>query len=191
MERVAADGTTVLIVSHNLAGIRKLCPRTALLHHGRLLHDGPTEDAVTRYYGLLGESATAPVSAALRVSGLTLEEPAQPVPTGADARFRVEVEATADVPAYVVWVGIGTPGLAPVYTEVMPGGDGIAAGTTLTFDVRVPLPLPEGDYVLQVAIRDPHNRVPFARGGPLPFRVVGRPGVSGLVDLHASFAATP
>jgi len=188
MKEVADRGTTVLVVSHNLAGIRQMCDRTMLLHQGEMLFDGRTEDAITRYYGLLGEGATQPDEAPLVAHGLALVSPEQPVRSGSPATFRLDLEARESVGPYVIWMGIGTPGLAPVYTEVLDvGREGIHAGTRLHVDLDVPLPMPTGDYVLQVAVRDPAQRAPILRAGPLPFRVEGPADVDGLVDLGACF----
>jgi len=55
-------------------------------------------------------------------------------------------------------------------------------------ELSLPLPLPDGDYVMQVSVRDARTRAVLTRGGPLPFRVAGRPDVTGLVDLGAEFA---
>jgi hypothetical protein len=102
----------------------------------------------------------------------------------------LDIEATDDVPRFAVWVGIGTPGLAPVYTEMLePENDGLRTGAAARIDIELPLPLPDGDYVLQVVLREQETRRAFGRAGPLPFRVVGRPGVTGLIDLGSSFAA--
>jgi lipopolysaccharide transport system ATP-binding protein len=51
MGEVARGGRTVLFVSHNLAAVRKLCPRTLLLQGGRLHFDGETRQAVSAYLG--------------------------------------------------------------------------------------------------------------------------------------------
>jgi peptide/nickel transport system ATP-binding protein len=40
-------GTSVLFISHNLAVIRKMCDRTAVLYAGRMMAEGPTEDIFT------------------------------------------------------------------------------------------------------------------------------------------------
>jgi lipopolysaccharide transport system ATP-binding protein len=49
MERVAGEGRTVLFVSHNLAAVRNLCPRSMLLAHGRKIAEGPTESVLDEY----------------------------------------------------------------------------------------------------------------------------------------------
>jgi lipopolysaccharide transport system ATP-binding protein len=49
MQDVAADGRTVLFVSHDLAAVEKLCSRAILLDSGRCLTDGPTAQTIAQY----------------------------------------------------------------------------------------------------------------------------------------------
>jgi len=49
MEDVTREGRTVIFVSHNLAAVRNLCPRSLVLEQGRLVFDGATDDAIERY----------------------------------------------------------------------------------------------------------------------------------------------
>jgi lipopolysaccharide transport system ATP-binding protein len=51
MAEVSRSGATVLFVSHNLAAVRKLCPRSLLLQDGGLIHDGDTCSALRIYMG--------------------------------------------------------------------------------------------------------------------------------------------
>jgi lipopolysaccharide transport system ATP-binding protein len=53
MEAASRQARTVLFISHNLAAIRQLCPRSILIDHGRLVQDGPTPDVLRRYNDLL------------------------------------------------------------------------------------------------------------------------------------------
>jgi ABC-type polysaccharide/polyol phosphate transport system ATPase subunit len=76
-ERIAqqvAGGSTLVLVSHDLALIERTCERTVLLDNGRVAADGPTGDVLAEYRHVL-EDASAPV----RGSG------APAVPAGADA----------------------------------------------------------------------------------------------------------
>lgn len=45
----AANGKTIIIVSHNLKTIRELCPRTLLLAKGKIIADGNTEEVLALY----------------------------------------------------------------------------------------------------------------------------------------------
>ena len=49
MEEVSGEGRTVFFVSHSLPAITRLCPRTVLLHNGKVLADGPTHQVVSTY----------------------------------------------------------------------------------------------------------------------------------------------
>ena len=50
MKSVAAnEGRTVLYVSHQLATVEHLCPRSLLIADGRLEFDGPTEETMAQY----------------------------------------------------------------------------------------------------------------------------------------------
>jgi lipopolysaccharide transport system ATP-binding protein len=42
-------GVTFCFVSHSFEAARELCPRAAVLHHGRLAFDGPIEQGWERY----------------------------------------------------------------------------------------------------------------------------------------------
>ena len=190
MQLVADGGTTVLVVSHNIAGIRALCPRTVLLHQGRTVVDGRTEDVIARYYELLVEADARNDGHDLAVRSFELTGGSAPILSGDRARFTVEIQAQCEVAPYDVWIGIGTPGLSPVYTELLkPHNDGLAAGGSARIDLELALPLPDGDYVVQTAMRDRATRRALGHAGPLPFRVAGRPGVTGLVDLGTAAGA--
>jgi len=52
MESVARDGRTVLLVSHNMAPIRKLCKRAIVLQKGQIIIDSDSASAIARYMGV-------------------------------------------------------------------------------------------------------------------------------------------
>lgn len=61
MGQVAGEGRTVLFVSHNMAVMQALCRRGILLEHGRVVHDGTIQEAVSRYLRNLEQSMTSDV----------------------------------------------------------------------------------------------------------------------------------
>jgi lipopolysaccharide transport system ATP-binding protein len=59
MQDVAADGRTVLFVSHDLAAVEKLCPRAILMADGQCQTDGSTSKTIAHYQsGLVRAAAT-------------------------------------------------------------------------------------------------------------------------------------
>lgn len=52
MSDVAKEGRTVLFVSHNMAALLNLCPRSMLLDEGKKLEDGPSDLTIRKYIAL-------------------------------------------------------------------------------------------------------------------------------------------
>ena len=120
MSRVASEGRTVLLVSHNMAVVQALCRRAVLLERGRVIEDGDVQTCVAAYLRGLEQLAEADLTerrdrrgwqeavarrVAVRGSG------GGPVATGAPAE--IEVELTARVEGLVcqlqVCNAIGNP----------------------------------------------------------------------------------
>jgi lipopolysaccharide transport system ATP-binding protein len=49
MDAVSKEGRTILFVSHNMNAIQRLCPKSILLGHGKILEYGDTAGVVERY----------------------------------------------------------------------------------------------------------------------------------------------
>jgi lipopolysaccharide transport system ATP-binding protein len=49
IKEMSAEGRTVIFVSHNLETLRDLCPRTVVMNHGHIQHDGPTREILEQY----------------------------------------------------------------------------------------------------------------------------------------------
>ena len=100
MRELQRAGTTIVFVSHHMHAIHLLCPRTVVLHHGRVDFDGPTEPAIARFHKLLsnpdGTGSDAPVQV---VGRELLLEDGTPV---------VDVEQT-QLLTYVLRVRFGAP----------------------------------------------------------------------------------
>jgi lipopolysaccharide transport system ATP-binding protein len=58
MKDAVTEGRTVLFVSHNMAAVLNLCPRTILLEGGRIVADGDSEQVVSRYLQSLDHIGT-------------------------------------------------------------------------------------------------------------------------------------
>jgi ABC-type polysaccharide/polyol phosphate transport system ATPase subunit len=61
-ERIQAfvrEGRTVVLVSHDMEALTKLCRRTVWLSHGEIVADGPSEEVVAAYQSRPGPGAAA------------------------------------------------------------------------------------------------------------------------------------
>jgi ABC-type polysaccharide/polyol phosphate transport system ATPase subunit len=110
MRAFVERGKTVVLVSHDLSSVRSLCARTIVIDQGRLVHDGPTPDAIAFYEDLVAGGGPAPEAApdtppnrtgdgAARIGEIRLfvdgrpVQAAQPLPSGATAQLLVSFTA--------------------------------------------------------------------------------------------------
>lgn len=49
INEIIKSGVTVLFVSHSMDGVREICPRAVYLKKGRLIYDGPVDEALKVY----------------------------------------------------------------------------------------------------------------------------------------------
>jgi general nucleoside transport system ATP-binding protein len=65
IRRIAADGATVLFISHKLREIQQLCSEVTVLRRGRVVHRGPADvDAAVLTSALIGHDVVIPQRAA-------------------------------------------------------------------------------------------------------------------------------
>lgn len=76
LDAFRAAGKTILLVSHDMESIKRLCSRALLLDAGRLIQDGPPQDVVLTYFRLLFPEETAAAAEPALPEGR--EEPARP-----------------------------------------------------------------------------------------------------------------
>ena len=110
MKDVADSGRTVLLVSHNMASVTNLCTRTLVLGRGKLLFQGPTDDAVDFYASRIADAAQDGRDLAafrpswakryLTAARMTDAEgnPCSSFAMGADLRVEVDFEAGSNPP---------------------------------------------------------------------------------------------
>jgi lipopolysaccharide transport system ATP-binding protein len=102
MGTFAHQGRTVLFVSHNMAAINRLCPRSLLLSEGRLVRDGPTPEVIPDYLRLGSEGngertwtdpGTAPGNDKVRLEAVRVESEGLVRGTvNIDSEISIEVE---------------------------------------------------------------------------------------------------
>jgi ABC-2 type transport system ATP-binding protein len=205
MREIAARGTTVVVVSHNLNAVAKLCPRTLVVDRGALRFDGPTGDALAYYHDLLNEprdldapdDEPALQGGVAAVRGLSLLGPdggqTSRVVTGADATFVLDVAFQEAVEAPVFGFSLVTESGAFVYgdsTALEPAAPAVA-GERRRCEIRVPLSLPTGSYIARASVNSDLGSVVLDQSAPLVFYVEGRDSVTGAADLRAHFAVGP
>ena len=192
MMELQANGTTVLVVSHNVSAIQRVAPRTMVLHDGAVRFLGPTVDAIDVYYDALklaDEEESGEEGNAVRLTPVELFGP-DGAPT-AVVESHDEVTLTATVRFQTVverpgfWFAVRDSGGLLLFAErsTSLADREIVPGSEFVLSMRLPMRLVAGTYtaVGGVAWGSPPNvqRVSHRKN----FYVAGRAMAQGLVDL--------
>ncbi len=166
IDEITNDGRTVLFVSHDVGSVSRLCKRAIVINDGRLVFDGPAEEAVERYLTspTLGGTVTAPEqregSGEARIARVEVEHAEGGTAVFADqpVAIRVAFDAAGLVPGsdLALRLGINTPGglyvlLSTEFDPSSPLAEGITQGSTVTC-VLDDLPLKPGHYHVSVIL---------------------------------------
>jgi hypothetical protein len=205
MQAVREAGTTIVVVSHNLNAIRRLCDRSAVLHAGEVRYDGGTRDAIALFHELLGESRELEgdtgrdvfrSTGAARLSHFTLVtavdgDVQSTVPAGTPARFVADLDCAADIQSPYLALHVFHESGVQVYGETVAVGEGLRAGDRRQVEVDLPIELPRGSYSAELMLVGLDATLHAPPPPPILFYVDGRDGVRGVADLHASFTLRP
>lgn len=198
------QGTTILVVSHNLDSIRRVCSRILVMNEGSPVFEGPAPEAIGRYHELLKVSwdevaqsmdddaveatAAAPLeildTELLASSGEPLANfgPAETMTVRMHVRFR---EAVTN-PIWGVWVT--NQGNILVYGGSSFGQEAgqFAAGDRAQFDIKMGMHLVAGTYTLGSWVGWGTDQLEHVRAPARPFYVSNR-SRRGVADLAASY----
>ncbi|HWB66808.1 MAG TPA: ABC transporter ATP-binding protein [Mycobacteriales bacterium] len=203
MQEIREQGTTVVVVSHNLNVVRGFCDRTLVMSHGRKVFDGPTFDAISVFYEVIGRDTAADEAPAdladhgAVVESLSVHRNGQKkstlhIDSGDEVTVRLKVRATSDIAQPVMGMTITTEAGTVVYsdTNLMKPFAALAAGERASYDLTARLPLPSGSYLATASLHSARGAesVLLARAVPVTFYVSGRDLVSGVADLGGRFS---
>ncbi len=194
-----AGGATLLLVSHELGAIERVCARVVVIDRGQVAFDGPTTEGLAAYRALLGtehgggESVRPPRASGVEVTDLELRDgagrPSSVFHGGAPLGVHIAVRMVAEVPSprvrLVLRAASGTE-LFATLAELIPLGDGTAG---VAFEVP-DLALLGGDYDLAVGAGPAGGAIALERS--VRFAVARDPDPSrpeGLIDLRGEWRA--
>jgi lipopolysaccharide transport system ATP-binding protein len=180
---VTDDGRTVLFVSHNLVTVEHFCPRSIMLADGRVIFDGPTQEAIAVYMrrfpqAMPGAAAGVFDLAAADRSDDRYEQvlrrldfrPAGGLPSdtmrmGESLRIEIEAEGLEAVGSPYLTVTVGTatcPNLFRMTSSKMPLMISRHRSDRETIVIDIPsMPLTPGEYFMSVHLKDGNSTVDF------------------------------
>jgi ABC-type glutathione transport system ATPase component len=133
--RIRREGTTVVLVTHDMGAVERFCDSALLLEHGRIVDQGPAREIGRRYLEL-NFSAEARAKQALEVQAHEAETVEEAVEALAQAS---EEEAAADAPGQEIRKGDGRAEIMHAHFEDDDGDhlEQLPAGQQATFVMRV------------------------------------------------------
>lgn len=113
MSDIASTGRTVIFVSHNLAVLQRLCPRSIWLRDGKLVRDGQTSEVVDQYLEEFANAAATSVadrtdrrgSGAVKLTGIDVIGPAASGTVCIGQAFRVRLDYSPIKPGVELLLG--------------------------------------------------------------------------------------
>jgi ABC-type polysaccharide/polyol phosphate transport system ATPase subunit len=205
MEHIRANGATIVMVSHNLGAVQKMCERVLLLHDGAPVLTGSPDEAIGRFHELL--SLTSEVErnrdgssfepGVVVIEGLDLVGPTgekmQHVTAGSPVTVQARVRALQDLPDLRMTFVLFSPDGAPVYADTSEGQPlgPVRAGEVAVCRAAFRAQLPTGSYSVTASMHRPNLGATLAQSRPCAFFVNGRNTVYGVADLEATFSREP
>jgi len=206
MQEIRATGTTIVVVSHNVNVVRGFCNRSIVMSHGHKVFDGPTFDAISAFYSVVGQEVAEDIDLAgdlvhhgASIEALSLHAGSNPEPTlhftsGDDVVLRMTVKADTDIANPVMGMTITSESGTVVYsdTNLMSPFPALASGEAAGYEMRLNLRLPSGGFYATASLYSAvgGTSVRLARAVPVTFYVSGRGLASGVADLGGTFHRT-
>ncbi len=174
MRDVVGSGTTLLLVSHDLAAVGATATRGIWLDEGIVRADGPIEAVLRAYRGAVeaDAAAQADVHGLVRVEGVRTEGPAGGL-VQVNETCVVHLTVRVDTPRSTnLYVGVSEGAPTPIFVvryEAM-----LEPGST-ALELSIPkLPLPPGQYYLWFGAYEVETRIEYTPWQPVaPLTVVG------------------
>jgi lipopolysaccharide transport system ATP-binding protein len=174
MERlIKHERRTVLLVSHNIRQVERLCRRVILLDHGHLVADGAPSVVCDEFYSRSNQAIAAVVGGAgvrqgrfesssdLQLTGIDLlDEDGKrlaEVASGGDVRVALRVRCATELRCVTFGLGVHTTDFVYLATHSSEAADkqfNLPAGDSTVYCDIAHLPLLPGVYQLRLGISD-------------------------------------
>lgn len=194
MERLIKDkGKTIILVSHNIRQVERICTRVILLEHGRVIKDGSPEDVCSLFFQRSNkkifsyfsdkENNRSSIESSGEISQLQVTliddtgKPNDEILTGGTLRLHLDLTLESPISKVELVVGTHTTDffyLTANSTATYPERIDLSPGNhRIEFSIPL-LPLTPGIYCIRVAIFDGNRRLLFMGESLKYFSVVPR-----------------
>jgi ABC-2 type transport system ATP-binding protein len=193
MREVQEQGTTIVLVTHNLPSLDRMAPRAVMLSQGQVAYDGPVAGALSAYHAAMESGVDRPedgsVHAQLRVDLVDADGTAtRHFETGDELVLDVHVTFDDEVDSPLLGVMVAPLGMGAAYNlNTTPGAYEGAHGPGRPLDARVRLTnrMLDGSYSVYVAVHSPSGAQQLGITEPMVFYVSSpQAHARGVVDLE-------
>ena len=192
IEEIRRSGRTILLVSHDLAAVERLCDRVLLLTSGELTGEGAPSEMIEKYQIMAATHVPSSSSnledgaVALHSVSFVGRDGARPR-TGDHLTVRVNYEARLPVEDVVFTVSFIWPS-GYICTELVSSSSSLVAGRgCIVFDCPM-LAMQRGLYTVDLTVATGAGRILAKRVRAAPFRV--DPGLIVQGDFHMTNSST-
>lgn len=193
IEEIREAGTTIVLVSHNLTAVSRLCERTTVIHDGAIRFSGDTNDAITTYHHLLSSDDAEGGDVPMQVEHAHIVDgagaPARVL--GAHERFGVALDIrcreTVTDPVLSIHVVNEAGIVAFARTSEWSERRTFDVGDSVHCRVDMVAALAPGTYDVLVGAADQTGRLVLPSSTVASFFVEGTPRVKGIADLGGEF----
>lgn len=191
IEEIRRSGRTILLVSHDLAAVERLCDRVLLITSGEMIGEGNPRDMIEKYQISATKNVPSPnlnfESSGIALHGVSFAGPDGDHPkTGMPLSVRVSYEAETTLDDVVFTVSFIWPS-GYICTELVSSSATLAAGPGhVVFDCPI-LAIQRGLYTVDLTVTTRGGRVLAKRIRAAPFRV--DPGLIVQGDFYMTHSA--
>lgn len=177
-----AQGTTLLIVSHDRGSIQALCNRAILLEKGTVIRDGRPEEVMDFYNALIAEKENATVqvreledgsvqtrsgSGEATIASVTLHNtagtPIEYVSVGENVSLRISTKVNSAIPelvvGYLIKDRLGQPVFGTNTHHLCCKTQALEAGETVSYSFNFAANLGVGSYSVAVALHTADSHI--------------------------------
>jgi ABC-2 type transport system ATP-binding protein len=201
MNQIRERGTTVVMVSHHLGLVRRMCERVLLVHKGEPRHLGPPEESIAAFHDILSAESEIHVDeSGLRYEPQVVEVtsvelvgpdgfPTGHLDAGQSATLEIRGRALQTVDDLVVASTLFAEDGTAIYADSSAGRTFgvVEAGRDFSCKMVFRSQLPTGSYQINIRIDRADLRTTLVFHPPVSFFVTGRNTVAGVADLEAAF----
>lgn len=179
-ELIKRSGKTVLLVSHNIRQIQRLCSRTIMLDHGKIVADGDSNDVCSQFYeysnnkifdATVKQTQHSEISASGEVDVESIDildennKVTTEIKSQAPLNIRVSLKFNAPVKKPEIVVGTHTTDfvyLTACSTAVYENRPDFSTGLHTINCIMPSYPISPGVYCIRIAIFDQNRRTIYA-----------------------------